>query len=146
MSNDLQNENRIEEQRYDPRVEERVDLMNPKQNGIAERRNNLVTEVARAMLVENGVSKTFQREAMHEKMYTMNRVQVRKDRHKTPYELQFRHSPTIKYFRIFGSKCYTERDDDVGKFDARSDEGIFLGYSLKRKSYRCYNLRTMTII
>ena len=52
----------------------------------------------------------------------------------------------IKYFIIFGSKCYIKRDDDIGKFDARSDEGMFLGYSLKIKAYRCYNLRTKTII
>ena len=63
----------------------------------------------------------------------------------TPYELWFGHSPTIKYFRIFGSKCYIKRDYDVGKFDARSDEGMFLGQSLKSRAYICYNLRTKTI-
>ena len=76
----------------------------------------------------------------------MNRVQVRKDTNKTPYELLFGHSPIVQYFRIFESKCYIKRDDDIGKFDARSDEGMFLGYSLKRKSYRCYNLRTKPIM
>ena len=47
----------------------------------------------------------------------------------------------MKYFRIFGSKCYLKRDDDVSKFYVRSDEGIFLGYSLKSKAYRCFNYR-----
>ena len=86
------------------------------------------------MLVENDVSKMFWREAMNTIVYTMNKVQVRKDTNKTPYELWFGHSPIVKYFKIFGSKCYIKRDDDIGKFDARSDEGMFLGYSLKRKS------------
>ena len=76
----------------------------------------------------------------------MNNVQVRKDTNKTTYELWFGHSPTTKYFRIFGSKYYIKRGDDIGKFDARSDEGMFLGCSLKRKAYRCYNQRTKTII
>ena len=98
------------------------------------------------MLVENDVSKIFWREVMNTKIYTMNRVQVRKETNKTPYELWFGHSPTVKYFKIFESKCYIKRDDDIGKFDARSDEGVFLGYSLKIKSYRCYNLRTLTIM
>ena len=62
------------------------------------------------------------------------------------YELLFGHSPIVKYFKNFGSKCYMKRDDDIAKFDAKSDEGIFLGYSLKRKTYRCYNLRTKTIM
>ena len=65
----------------------------------------------------------------------MNRVQVRKDTNKTPYELWFGHSPTIKYFKKIGSKCYIKIEDDTGKFDARSDEGMFLGYPLKRKAY-----------
>ena len=76
----------------------------------------------------------------------MNRVQVRKDTNKFPYELWLGHSPIVKYFRIFCSKCYIKRDDDVGKFDAGSDEGMFLGYSLKIKDYRYYNMRTKTII
>ena len=65
---------------------------------------------------------------------------------KTPYELWFDHSPLVKYFEIFGSKCYIKRDDDIGKFDPRNDESIFLGYSLKRKAYRCFNYRTKTIV
>ena len=37
--------------------------------------------------------------------------------------------PKVKYFQIFGSKCYILNDrENHGKFDAKSDEGIFLGY------------------
>ena len=75
----------------------------------------------------------------------MNIVQIRKSTNKPPYELWFGHAPSVKYFRIFGRKCYVKRDDDIGKFDSRSDEGMFLGYSLKIKSYRCFNQRTRTI-
>ena len=35
--------------------------------------------------------------------------------------------------------------DNLGKFDAKSNEGIFLGYSLQSKAYRIYNKRTMNI-
>ena len=35
--------------------------------------------------------------------------------------------------------------DNLGKFDAKSDEDIFLGYSLNSKTFRIYNKRTMTI-
>ena len=76
-------------------------------------------------------------------VYTLNRVHIRKGMNNTPYELWFAHSPSIKYFRIFGSKCYIKRDDDIGKFDPRSDEGMFLGYSLKNKAF---NYRTKTIV
>ena len=39
-----------------------------------------------------------------------------------------------------------QRDGDISKFDARSDEDFFLGYSLKRKAHWCYNLRIKTIV
>ena len=58
------------------------------------------------MLVENDVSKIVWREAMNTIVYTMNKVQVKKDIKKTPYELWFGHSPTVKYFRSFVNKCY----------------------------------------
>ena len=42
----------------------------------------------------------------------------------------------MKYFRIFGSTCFILKDrENVGKFDSRSDEGIFLGYSSTSKAY-----------
>lgn len=65
---------------------------------------------------------------------------------KTPYELWFGYKPTTKYFKIFGRKFYIKRDDDIGNFDARSNEGIFLGYSTKSKTYWCYNKRLRNIV
>uniref|UniRef100_A0A2N9ERE3 CCHC-type domain-containing protein n=1 Tax=Fagus sylvatica TaxID=28930 RepID=A0A2N9ERE3_FAGSY len=35
--------------------------------------------------------------------------------------------------------------DNLGKFDAKSDEGIFLGYSTNSKAYRVFNKRTMVV-
>ncbi|GAU48747.1 hypothetical protein TSUD_241680 [Trifolium subterraneum] len=35
--------------------------------------------------------------------------------------------------------------DNLGKFDSKSDKGIFLGYSLTSKAYRIYNSRTQTL-
>ena len=53
----------------------------------------------------------------------------------------------MKYFRVFGSKCYILNDrENLGKFDARSDEGIFLGYSTTSRAYRVFNKRTKTVM
>ena len=65
---------------------------------------------------------------------------------KTPYEIWFGHSPSFIYFKIFGRKCYIKRDDDIGKFDPRFDEVMFLGYSSKSKAYKCFNYRSKTIV
>ncbi|GLJ10649.1 hypothetical protein SUGI_0132400 [Cryptomeria japonica] len=37
--------------------------------------------------------------------------------------------------------CYIKRDEYSGKFDPKSDEGTFLDYSTKSKSYQCLNKR-----
>ena len=43
----------------------------------------------------------------------------------------------MKYFRVFGSKCYILNDqENLEKFDAKSDEGIFLGYFISSQAYR----------
>ena len=53
----------------------------------------------------------------------------------------------MKYFRIFGSKCYILNDrENPGKFDAKSDEEIFLGYSTNSRAYKVYNKRTKMVM
>ena len=66
---------------------------------------------------------------------------------KTPYELYNGRKPNISHLHVFGCKCFVLNNgkDNLGKFDAKSDEGIFLGYSLQSKTYRIYNKRTMNI-
>jgi hypothetical protein len=51
--------------------------------------------------------------------------------------------PTIKYFKVFGCWCFVLNDkDDRGKFEAKSDEMIFVGYSSNSKAFRVYNRST----
>ena len=48
---------------------------------------------------------------------------------------------------MFGSKCYILNDrENLGKFDAKSDEGIFLGYSTTSRAYRVFNKRSKTVM
>lgn len=74
-------------------------------------------EVARTILIEGNVAQNFWREAVSTVVYTFNQVHIKGDSSKTPYELWFGHVPTVKYFKVFGSKCYIKRDEDIGKFD-----------------------------
>ena len=65
----------------------------------------------------------------------------------TPYELWYGRPALVKYFKVFGNNCYIKRnEDDLGKFDSRTDEGNFLGYSSTKKAYRCYNKRLHKIV
>lgn len=118
----------------------------PQQNGTAERNNRSVVEDAMTMLIQGGVSKTFWKEPVSTSVYTMNQVLVKRGKDKTPYEYWYGRSPNVNYLKIFGSKCFIKRGDYISKFDAKSDEGIFLGYSTKGKAYKCFNNRTQKIV
>jgi hypothetical protein len=49
---------------------------------------------------------------------------------------------TFNYIKVFVSECYIKiREENMGKFYSRTDEGIFLGYSYDSKSYICYNVK-----
>jgi len=66
---------------------------------------------------------------------------------KTPYELLKGRKPNIMHLRIFGCKCFVHNNgkDALGKFDPRSDEAIFLGYSSHSKAYKVFNKRTLCV-
>ena len=65
---------------------------------------------------------------------------------KTPYELWKNKKPNISYFKVFGSKCFIlNTKDNLGKFDAKSNVGIFLSYSSSSKAYRVFNKKTMVV-
>ena len=110
----------------------------PQQNGIVERKNRVIQEMARAMLHNKDVARNLWREAINTTCHMVNRVYFRPGTKKTPYELWKGRKPNVKKFRIFGSTCFILKDrENVEKFDFESDEGIFLGYSSTSKASRC---------
>jgi len=99
----------------------------PQQNGVVERINRMFQQIARAMLDEFGTPTTFSGEATFASITILNKTNVRLNKTQTPHELWYGKTPTVKYFKVFGSKCYIKRtDDNVGKFEPRVDEGIIL--------------------
>ena len=51
-----------------------------------------------------------------------------------------------KYFKVSGRKCYIIKDNSNGKFDAKSEEGMFLCYSTRSKAYKCLNTNTNKVV
>lgn len=117
------------------------------QNGVVERKNKTVQEMPRTMLNEAKLPHRYWKEAVHTAVYILNRAQLRVNHDKTPYELWKGRPASVKYFKIFGSKCFIKRDEDtLSKFETRSDEGIFLGYSTTSKAYKWYNKGLQKIV
>ncbi|GJZ93678.1 putative ribonuclease H-like domain-containing protein [Tanacetum coccineum] len=118
----------------------------PQQNGVAERRNRTLIEAARTMLADSKLPTTFWTEAVSTACYVQNRVLIVKPHNKTPYELFRGFKPTLSFIKPFG--CHVtilNTLDNLGKFDGKSDEGFFIGYSLSSKAFRVYNTRTRKV-
>ncbi|GJT20622.1 putative ribonuclease H-like domain-containing protein [Tanacetum coccineum] len=118
----------------------------PQQNGVAERKNRTLIEAARTMLVDSFLPNTFWAEAVSTACYVLNRVLVTKLQNKTPYKLITGKIPIISYIRPFG--CHVtvfNTIDHLGKFNGKSNEGFFVGYSLQSMAFRVYNLETKKV-
>jgi hypothetical protein len=99
------------------------------------------------MLLDYKLTYIFWKQAVHTTFHIQNRVMLKNNTDKTPYELWKGRPTNVKHFRVFGSKCYIKREDGrMGKVDSHVDQGVLVGYSSTRKSYKCYNLGLNKIV
>jgi hypothetical protein len=104
-------------------------------------------EMERTMLNESKLSNILWPQAIHTSFHILNRILLRNNYDKTPYQLWKGRITSVKHFRIFGSKCYIKKvDKNMGKLDSITDEGILVGYSCSRKAYKCYNFRLKKVV
>jgi transposase InsO family protein len=78
----------------------------PQQNGVAERKNRTLIEMARTMLHEYKTSDWFWAEVVNTTYRATNRLYLHKLLKKTSYALFTGNKPNVSYFRVFESKCY----------------------------------------
>jgi len=111
--------------------------INPQQNGVVERKNRSLEELARTMMNETGLPKYFWADAVSTACYVLNRVLIRPILKKTQYELFRGRKSNMSHLKVFGCKCFILNNgkDNLGKFDSKSDGGIFLGYSQHGHAY-----------
>lgn len=92
------------------------------------------------MMPERNIPKAYWAKVVHTVVHILNKAHLRPNCDKTPYELWHGKTSSIKHFRVFGTKCFIKNNDEkLGKYDARADEVIFLGYASKGKGCKCYN-------
>ncbi|GJS52531.1 retrovirus-related pol polyprotein from transposon TNT 1-94 [Tanacetum coccineum] len=118
----------------------------PQSNGVVERKNRTLQEMSRTMLNEQSLPQKFWCNVVDTSTYILNRILIRAILGKTPYEILRGRKPTLDYFRVFGSKCFILNTKDyLTKFDPKSYEGVFLGYSQNSKAYIILNKHTRKI-
>ncbi|KAK1603351.1 hypothetical protein QYE76_018030, partial [Lolium multiflorum] len=101
----------------------------PQQNGVAERKNRTLMDMARSMMAEYKSRYNFWAEAISTACHSSNRLYLRKGLNKTPYEIVTGNKPNISYFKVFGSL-----------------EGIFVGYGAESHTYRIFDIASGIII
>ena len=120
---------------------------NPEQNGIAERRNRTLLDMARCLLLDSKLPTTFWAEAVATANYLRNRLPTKSLDGKTPHEIWVGDIPDISHLKIFGTPViYLDRDPGKGKFDQRGHDGIFLGYSSESKGLRIWSSKKNQVI
>lgn len=108
----------------------------PQQNGIAERKNRALSEMATCMLIDAGLEKKFWGEAILTSTYLQNRLPSR-SLQKTPFELWWGRKPDLGHIRIFGSEAFVHVPDSKrGKLDSKARKLKFVGYCMDQKGYR----------
>ncbi|KAK1605225.1 hypothetical protein QYE76_028898 [Lolium multiflorum] len=119
----------------------------PQQNGVAERKNRTLMDMARSMMAEYKSRYNFWAEAISTACHSSNRLYLRKGLNKTPYEILTGNKPNISYFKVFGCKCfYKIKGVRLSKFAPKALEGIFVGYGAESHTYRVFDIASEIII
>jgi hypothetical protein len=118
----------------------------PQQNGVAERANRTIVEKARSMIHGANLHDELWAEAVWTAVHLKNISPTSAVHEMTPAEAWSGKKPSVEYLRAFGCKAYAHVPHHLrGKFDQKSKELIFVGYSSESKGYRLYDPKSKAV-
>lgn len=119
----------------------------PQQNGVAERANRTLVEMARCMLEESKLPQYLWSEAINTATYIRNRSPTKVLKDKTPHECWFGYKPSVKHMRAFGCDAIALiKQPGRSKLQPKGKILSFVGYANHIKGYRLYDKDHKTII
>ncbi|KAL0272978.1 UNVERIFIED_CONTAM: hypothetical protein PYX00_005765 [Menopon gallinae] len=111
----------------------------PQQNGISERKNRTLLDMARCLLIQAGMKPSFWAEAVNTANYIRNRCPT-SAQNSSPYEILFGKQPYLGHMKEFGCDVFVKNNaPNKDKFQPRAQKMIFVGYSSQSKGYRVYD-------
>jgi hypothetical protein len=116
------------------------------QNGVVERKNCSLYEMARKMLDEHRTPRRYWAEAVNTACHVGNQVFLMAFLNKTCYELMHERALRVSHLRAFGFQCFILNKGRLDKFESRSSDGIFLGYSSHSRAFHVLNLDTNLVM
>ncbi|CAL9020204.1 unnamed protein product [Prunus brigantina] len=112
----------------------------PHQNGVVERKNRTVIEMAKSMLHKKGMPYFLWAEAVHTAVYLLNRCPTKALHNITLFESYSGRKPGIAHLKVFNSLCYVHVPAELRhKLDLKSTKGVFVGYATCEKGYRVFD-------
>ncbi|KAL8109518.1 hypothetical protein AgCh_025577 [Apium graveolens] len=112
----------------------------PQQNGVMERRNQTVVEMAKICLKEMKLHSFMWGEVVRHSVYLLNKLPMRALSGITPYEAWNEKKLQVGYIRVFGSISYMRiPSQKMSKLDDRSKSVVNLGKELGTKAYCLYD-------
>ncbi|XP_059072468.1 retrovirus-related Pol polyprotein from transposon TNT 1-94 [Cryptomeria japonica] len=112
---------------------------NPQQNGVAERKNRTIVEVAKAMIHDQDLQTLLWAEASRTTVYIQNRCSYRALKNMTLEEAFTGSKSDISHLRIFGSPVYVHVPKEKrSKLEPSGKKGMLVGYSESSKAFRIY--------
>ena len=108
----------------------------PHQNGTVERAWRSIFDMARCLMLESNLPKTFRTYAVMTSVHIWNRC-FNPRLGKTPYEAFTGRKPNVSNMHVFGTVCFAHVQSPK-KLDARSEQGIFVGYDKESPAFLVY--------
>ncbi|DAZ99706.1 TPA: hypothetical protein N0F65_000884 [Lagenidium giganteum] len=119
----------------------------PQQNGLANRMNRTLMDMARSMLYYQQVEKTWWGEAVQTAVYLTNRLPNTARRESTPYQLFYDVRPRLDHVRVFGARGFVYVDKSKrAKWDAKAHKCVFLGYASDTKGYCVWDVEDERLV
>lgn len=115
-----------------------TNIYTPQQNGVAERMNRTIEEMARSMLKDAKLRLNHWPYAVMAAVYVRNRVLCSSIKYHVPFELFYNRRVNFNVLKQFGSKVIVRQPNVSKTFDDRGQHGVFLGYPLNKKGYYVY--------
>eukprot|EP00253_Pinus_taeda_P012244 PITA_12244 len=120
---------------------------NSKQNGVAERKNRTIVEVARAVMYDQDMPKFLRAEACNTIVYVQNKTPHQALSKITPEKVFTGKTPEVNHFTIFGSLAYCRvLEEKKKKLDQTVEKWYLVGYSENAKAYIIYLPRSRKVV
>ena len=125
-------------------IHQTTTLFTPQQNGVSERKNRQIMEVARSLMLDKCVPNPLWGHAVLAAVYLINRVPSRVLHFQPPFDALQKHVSLVSVsklpLKVFGCIAYVHvYSHQRSKLDVYALQRVFIGYANNQKGYKCYH-------